>query len=158
MVAVPSRHHTWGPTAPSPCMSDMVTNPPWDIRPRDLPLANDIWWWSMETSSNFFIWGQHLVVVSETGSMYGFQAGSNILLECFLIFCIWLCIHTQDCKPWIPPPLDTSPLGIPIPPGIVELYVSFSLPAVFKQVSLLQAMSYCWQWKYGRIKTFTIVY
>ena len=35
----------------------LLSSPSTDIRPGDLPPASDIWWWSLGTGSNLFIWG-----------------------------------------------------------------------------------------------------
>ena len=66
-------HQTWGPT-----------------------LTSDMWWWSLETCSNLFIWGptptsptpsphkQHLVVATETEARMVSKLVAYIILECFL--------------------------------------------------------------------------
>ena len=64
---------------------------PMDIKPVDLPPASNIWWCSLETCSNLFIWGPTTLGVTSGGghrnwSTYGSKQAVRILLECFLVW------------------------------------------------------------------------
>ena len=57
-----------------------------------------------------FIWDlpppspqQHLVVITETGTMYDFQAGGRILLECFLVTSAFS--NSQSFQTWMSVPM-----------------------------------------------------
>ena len=75
-------HHGIGHIVEEPCW----TSDPGTYLTPPLP-TSDIWWWSLETCSNY-PWKQHLVVATETGPMHGFQVGGTNptgMLACSLL-------------------------------------------------------------------------